>query len=131
MTVAANRYETKMAAESGATPVSPPLRIDREDAISWDDSCDVLVVGFGAAGACTAIEAAHSNARVIATDRFGRGGASAKSGGVVYAGGGTRFQKSAGYNDSPEAMFEYLSKEVGDAVSPATLRAFCDQSVTM
>jgi 3-oxo-5alpha-steroid 4-dehydrogenase len=131
MTASAHNYETKMAADSGATPVSPPLHIHGEDAITWDDACDVLVVGFGAAGACAAIEAAHSHANVIATDRFGRGGASAKSGGVVYIGGGTRYQTSAGYQDSPEAMFEYLSKEVGDAVSPATLRAFCDQSVAM
>ncbi len=57
--------------------------------------------------------------------------ASAKSGGVVYAGGGTRFQKTAGYDDSPDAMYEYLRIEVGDAVSSATLRDFCDRSVEM
>ena len=91
----------------------------------------MLVVGFGAAGASAAIEAAHAGASVIVADRFGGGGASAKSGGVVYAGGGTRFQKAAGYNDSPDAMFEYLTKEVGDAVDRATLRSFCDRSVEM
>ena len=91
----------------------------------------MLVVGFGAAGACAAIEAADAGADVIVTDRFGGGGASAKSGGVVYAGGGTRFQKTAGYEDSPDAMYEYLRQEVGDAVSSATLRDFCDRSVEM
>jgi len=91
----------------------------------------VLVAGFGAAGACAAIEAANAGAAVIVTDRFGGGGASAKSGGVVYAGGGTRCQKTAGYDDSPEAMYEYLCKEVGDAVDRATLRDFCDRSVEM
>jgi 3-oxo-5alpha-steroid 4-dehydrogenase len=91
----------------------------------------VLVVGFGAAGACAAIEAADAGASVIVTDRFGGGGASAKSGGVVYAGGGTRFQKAAGYDDSPDAMFEYLCKEVADAVDRSTLRDFCDRSVEM
>jgi 3-oxo-5alpha-steroid 4-dehydrogenase len=91
----------------------------------------VLVVGYGAAGACAAIEAANAGASVIVTDRFGGGGASAKSGGVVYAGGGTRFQKTAGYDDSPEAMYEYLCMEVGDAVERATLREFCDRSVEM
>ncbi len=65
------------------------------------------------------------------TDRFGGGGASAKSGGVVYAGGGTRYQKAAGYEDTPDAMYEYLRHEVGDAVSDSTLRSFCDQSVAM
>jgi len=107
------------------------LRTDGEQSIGWDDNCDVLVVGFGAAGACAAIEAANAGASVIVTDRFGGGGASAKSGGVVYAGGGTRFQKNAGYDDSTEAMYEYLCMEVGDAVEPATLRDFCDRSVEM
>ncbi len=119
------------SADSFATPIDPPLRVESAGAIAWDDSCDVLVAGFGAAGASAAIEAARARASVIAVDRFSGGGASAKSGGVVYAGGGTRFQKAAGYDDSPEAMYEYLCKEVGDAVSPATLRRFCDQSVAM
>jgi 3-oxo-5alpha-steroid 4-dehydrogenase len=91
----------------------------------------VLVAGFGAAGACAAIEAARAGASVIVTDRFGGGGASAKSGGVVYAGGGTRHQKAAGYDDTPDAMYEYLRHEVGEVVSEATLRSFCDQSVAM
>jgi 3-oxo-5alpha-steroid 4-dehydrogenase len=116
-------------ADSAATPIGEPLRTD--GALAWDEECDVLVVGFGAAGACAAIEAARAGARVIAVDRFGGGGASAKSGGVIYAGGGTRHQKAAGYGDSPEAMHEYLQKEVGDAVSPAALRAFCERSVEM
>lgn len=117
--------------DSSATRVGAPLRIAGESAIRWDETCDVLVLGFGAAGASAAIEAARAGARVIAADRFGGGGASARSGGVVYAGGGTRFQRAAGYEDSPSAMYEYLSKEVGDAVSPGTLRAFCERSVAM
>src|SRR5262249_14107047 len=132
MTAAAPRVDaTAVPAGSAATRVGVPLRIEREDAIAWDDRCDVLVAGFGAAGASAAIEAARAGARVVAADRFGGGGASAKSGGVVYAGGGTRFQKAAGYEDSPDAMYEYLSKEVGDAVSPATLRTFCEHSVAL
>jgi 3-oxo-5alpha-steroid 4-dehydrogenase len=108
-----------------------PLRVSGAAPIKWDEECDVLVVGFGAAGAASAIEAAHAGASVIVADRFGGGGASAKSGGVVYAGGGTRFQKAAGYNDSPDAMLEYLTKEVGDAVDGGTLRSFCEHSVEM
>jgi 3-oxo-5alpha-steroid 4-dehydrogenase len=116
---------------SGATPIGAPLRADASTPIKWNEECDVLVVGFGAAGASAAIEAAHAGTSVIVADRFGGGGASAKSGGVVYAGGGTRFQKAAGYNDTPDAMFEYLAKEVGDAVDRPTLRSFCDSSVEM
>src|SRR5262245_66295155 len=92
---------------------------------------DVVVVGFGAAGACAAIEAATAGASVVVLDRFGGGGATALSGGVVYAGGGTPHQRAAGVDDTPGAMYDYLRTEVGDAVSPATLRDFCDGSTAM
>ena len=98
---------------------------------TWDIEADVVVVGFGAAGACAALEAAQAGAQVVVLDRFTGGGATALSGGVVYAGGGTRQQRAAGVPDSPEAMFAYLSAETGDAVSAATLRRFCDGSPAM
>jgi 3-oxo-5alpha-steroid 4-dehydrogenase len=97
----------------------------------WDVEADVVVVGFGAAGACAALEAASAGCSVLVLDRFVGGGASALSGGVVYAGGGTPQQRAAGVTDSPEAMFAYLSTEVGDVVPPATLREFCRGSVDM
>jgi 3-oxo-5alpha-steroid 4-dehydrogenase len=97
----------------------------------WDVEADVVVVGFGAAGACAALEAAEAGADVVVLDRFCGGGATALSGGVVYAGGGTAQQRAAGVTDSPEAMFGYLNLEVGDAVSPATLREFCTGSPAM
>ena len=119
------------ASRSGATPIASALIADNCDSIQWDADCDVLVVGFGAAGASAAIEAARDGASVIVADRFEGGGASANSGGVVYAGGGTLYQKKAGFGDTPEAMFEYLRHEVGDAVSEAALRGFCAQSGAM
>lgn len=92
---------------------------------------DVVVVGFGAAGACAAIEAARAGAEVVLIDRFDGGGATALSGGVVYAGGGTAFQQAAGVEDTPEDMLAYLSREVGDAVSARTLQRFCAGSAAM
>ncbi len=97
----------------------------------WDVEADVVVVGFGAAGACAALEAAAAGCSVLVLDRFGGGGATALSGGVVYAGGGTPQQHAAGVTDSADAMFGYLRTEVGDAVPAATLREFCDGSVAM
>ena len=97
----------------------------------WDDRADVVVIGFGGAGACAAIEAAEGGADVLVLDRFTGGGATAVSGGVVYAGGGTAIQRAAGVVDAPEEMLAYLSQEVGDAVSSATLRRFCDESAGM
>lgn len=91
--------------------------------------CDVLVVGFGGAGACAAIEAHDAGARVVIVERFTGGGATARSGGVVYIGGGSPSQRRAGWDDDVEAMYGYLREETEDAVSEATLRAFCERSL--
>lgn len=113
-----------------STDVLPPLQVADGNSVAWDDRCDVLVVGWGAAGACAALEARAQGADVLIADRFTGGGASAKSGGVVYAGGGTRHQQAAGFNDSPQAMFDYLKHETGGVVSDDTLRRFCADSVS-
>lgn len=110
------------------TDVQPPLTTADPGSLDWYRECDVLVVGWGAAGACAALEAREQGAEVIIADRFHGGGASAKSGGVVYAGGGTGQQEMAGYSDSPQAMFDYLRHETQGVVSDKTLRRFCDQS---
>lgn len=96
--------------------------------LDWDLAADVVVVGFGAAGAAAALEAAAHGAQVLALERFAGGGASALSGGIIYAGGGTSVQHEAGVADTPEAMYAYLEREVGDAVAPETLRRFVDES---
>lgn len=104
-----------------------PLQIDDPDQCNWDDETDIVVVGFGAAGSCAALEAHESGANVILVDKFEGGGTTAWSGGVIYA-GATRFQKEAGFDDTTEEMFKYLSMEVGDIVREDTLRRFCENS---
>ncbi|WCM49663.1 FAD-binding protein [Pseudomonas sp. WJP1] len=117
------------AVNSTCTPIQPALQVADVDAVHWDDQCDVLVIGWGAAGACAALEARANGADVLVADRFTGGGASAKSGGVVYAGGGTRQQMAAGFADTPEAMFTYLRHETQGVVTDATLQRFCQDSV--
>jgi 3-oxo-5alpha-steroid 4-dehydrogenase len=92
----------------------------------WD--YDVIVVGFGAAGASAAIEAADRGARVLVLDRGYGGGATALSGGIIYAGGGTDEQHAGRYADTVDDLHDYLKQEVGDAVSDETLDRFCSQS---
>ena len=92
---------------------------------AWDDETDVVVIGFGAAGACAAIEAAEAGARVILYERnSGSGGASGLSGGEIYigGGGGTDAQRAAGFEDSTEAFAAYLKAAGG----PCADAAKCD-----
>ena len=108
--------------------VDAPLCIASADQIAWDQEADLVVVGFGGAGATAALRAAQQGLSVVAVDKAEGGGATLASGGVVYAGGGTRIQKQFGEVDSPENMFAYLKLETGDVVGDNTLRRFCRHS---
>jgi len=109
-----------------------PSRVRRAcEVSSWDDAADVVVVGFGAAGACAAIEAAEAGADVLVLERAGGGGGtSAMSGGLLYMGGGTPVQQACGYEDSPEEMFRFLMAALGPEPDEAKIRLFCDESVS-
>jgi 3-oxo-5alpha-steroid 4-dehydrogenase len=109
--------------------IRPPRRLAAGERVRWDDSADTVVVGFGGAGACAAIEAAERGADVLALDRLLGGGDTSFSGGAVYAGGGTEAQLAAGFADSAENMYAYLRLEVDGAVDDATLRRFCQGSL--
>lgn len=111
----------------GVLPIAPALTV-AADQHAWDWHTDVLVIGLGAAGAAAAIAARDAGVDVRVVERFEGGGATARSGGVVYAGGGTAQQKALGFEDTPEQMFAYLRQETGDAVGEATLRRFCEDS---
>ena len=73
---------------------------------------DVVVVGFGIAGGCAALEAARAlgaDGRVLLLERAAvHGGTSSMSGGHFYLGGGTAVQRATGHEDSAEAMAAYL-----------------------
>ncbi|TCJ37032.1 FAD-dependent oxidoreductase [Parafrankia sp. BMG5.11] len=88
----------------------------------WDYETDVAVVGFGAAGACAAIEAADGGAAVMLFERnSGSGGASGLSGGEIYigGGGGTDAQRAAGFTDTTEDFAAYLKAAGGPCVDDA------------
>jgi 3-oxo-5alpha-steroid 4-dehydrogenase len=92
-------------------------------------SVDVVVVGFGMAGGCAAVEAAEAGASVLVLERAAvPGGTSALAGGHFYLGGGTAVQSATGHQDSPGEMYAYLM-----AVTPepdaGKIRAYADGSV--
>ncbi|WP_370249274.1 FAD-binding protein [Nocardioides sp.] len=114
--------------ESRATQVPAALPLADVDATTAE-RVDVVVVGFGIAGGCAALEAARTGARVLLLERAAtHGGTSAMSGGHFYLGGGTAVQQATGHDDTPQAMYDYL---VATSKEPEhdKIRAYCDGSV--
>jgi 3-oxo-5alpha-steroid 4-dehydrogenase len=96
----------------------------------WDDEADVVVVGYGCAGACAAIESAAAGAQTLVLERAsGGGGTSANSGGLLYLGGGTPTQKALGFDDDAEAMFAYLMAACGPGPDERLVRPFAEYSL--
>ena len=91
---------------------------------------DVIVLGFGCAGAAAAIEAAAAGADVLVLEKASAGGgSSAMSGGEIYLGGGTSTQAAAGVSDTVEDMYAFLVAALGPNADEAKLRAYCEGSV--
>lgn len=87
-------------------------------------TCDVLVVGSGAAGLATAVAAAHRRQKVIVVEKDRLyGGTTARSGGWMWipCNGPAR---RAGVEDSPEKARTYLEHEAGAHFDPARVDAF-------
>ena len=91
-----------------------------------DYEADVVVVGFGIAGGCAAVEAAAAGASVLVLERAAvAGGTSAMAGGHFYLGGGTAVQRATGHEDSADAMYAYLMAVTPDP-EPDKIRAYAD-----
>ncbi|MDO7842176.1 FAD-binding protein [Sphingomonas immobilis] len=114
------------------TEIGAAIVVADADAFAWDDQCDMLVIGFGLAGAAAALKGAELGGMdVVLADRFDGGGTSALSGGVVYSGGGTRVQKELGIADSADNLAEYMAYEAGEVRKASTIRRFADRSASM
>ncbi|WP_459546447.1 FAD-dependent oxidoreductase [Nocardia sp. X0981] len=100
------------------------------ESTEWDYEADVVVVGYGVAGASAAIEAARAGAEVLVLERTGGwGGAAALSGGFIYLGGGTALQKALGFEDTPENMERFLMAALGPGADEAKIHDYCQGSV--
>lgn len=102
------------------------------EVISWDMETEVAVIGFGAAGACAAIEAAAAGAKIMLFERnAGSGGASGLSGGEIYIGGngGTDAQRAAGFADCTEDFATYLKMAGGPCVNEAKCELYAEEAL--
>ena len=76
-------------------------------AVKWDLSADVVIIGAGVSGLAAAITARDSGASVISVDEnFDIGGRGMLSGGRVHLGGGHALQQKAGIKDSADQVFK-------------------------
>lgn len=106
------------------------LIIDSSAVDQWSETGEVIVVGFGMAGACAAIEAVSAGASVIVIERTSGGtGSTSAAAGHFYLGGGTAVQRACGFEDSAEDMARYLEAA---SLEPdhEKIRLYSDQSVS-
>lgn len=102
------------------------------DVAAWDMETDIVIIGFGATGACAAIEAKQSGAEVKLFERnSGSGGASGLSGGEIYLGGngGTDVQRAAGFEDTTEDFAAYLKMAGGPCADEAKCDLYAQEAV--
>jgi 3-oxo-5alpha-steroid 4-dehydrogenase len=124
-------YRRPVPEEKGSvtepTDVTP---CDAADITAWDETVDVVVVGFGAAGSAAAFTAAEAGARVLVTERAGGpGGAAALAEGIVYLGGGTPIQRACGFEDSTDDMYRYMMAACGPDPNETKIARYCEESL--
>lgn len=72
--------------------------------MTWDEACDVLVIGAGFAGMAAAAEAIEAGSNVIIIDKMGIWGGNSSLNGGDMAAVGTPLQSEAGVEDSADLM---------------------------
>lgn len=130
MTGPGNPGRRRFFAAAAAAALAPTAAsVPRAAVDNWDMVVDVLVVGSGIAGLCAALEARAAGRSVLVAEALpGLGGASLRSPGILYAGGGSPVQRALGVDDSVDAMFDYLSAAGEADQDRSALRRYCEGS---
>lgn len=96
--------------------------------VEWGQEADVVVVGFGGAGAAAAIEAARGGAEVVLLEELANpGGSTAACGGFIMM-AGTKLQEQFGLQDSAENFYSYLAAAAGENANKDAIRVLADKS---
>jgi flavocytochrome c len=100
----------------------------RELPSEWDYETEILIIGYGGAGAAAAIEARDGGADVLIIDKASvAGGSTAISGGII-AGAGTSVQRARGVTDSYSEMYKYYRATGRGLDDPDLSRVLCENS---
>lgn len=106
------------------------MAIDR-DINRWTFTTDVAIVGSGGCGLTAAIAAAQNGVEVIVFEKLSRPWSNtARSGGMIPA-AGTRFQREAGINETPEDLAQDIFKKNHHTSDPEMTRHLAQTAPTM
>jgi succinate dehydrogenase/fumarate reductase flavoprotein subunit len=98
---------------------------------SWDDTADIVVIGFGGAGAMAAIHATNEDAAakvLILEAQATGGGSTAICGGGTHLGGGTSLQVEYGFTETKDELYAHALATAGEGKNPEMLRVYADNS---
>ncbi|MFU0841066.1 MAG: Tat pathway signal sequence domain protein [Burkholderia sp.] len=91
-----------------------------EPSMKWDRETDVLVVGFGGAGACAAITAHDSGAKVLIVEKMAEAGGNT----AVSAGGFMIPDDAAKAYEYLRGTYQFVDSDFDEAL----LRTFCEEN---
>jgi fumarate reductase flavoprotein subunit len=99
--------------------------------LNWDLEIDLLAIGAGACGLTAAIAAHDAGLQAAVIEKLDRaGGNTALSTGSV-PGAGSRFQRAAGIDDSPEKMLEDYRRTAGEHEAAPVMRRLIEISAQL
>jgi fumarate reductase flavoprotein subunit len=108
-----------------------PFPLETAQPGEWDLETDLLVAGAGGCGMVAALRAAQSGARVLLLEKLAHVGGSTQLSTSMIPAAGTRFQRAAGIDDSPEIMANDILSRNGHSADPELTLALCRESAVL
>jgi flavocytochrome c len=100
----------------------------REFQSKWDHETEIVVAGYGGAGAAAAIEAYDNGADVLIVDKSSVAGGSTSISGGIIIGSDTSIQRARGITDSSEEMYKYFRATGKGLDDPDMVGVLCKNS---
>jgi fumarate reductase flavoprotein subunit len=112
----------------GALPFATARALRQDEVDAWDRETDVLIIGYGGAGAAAAVVARDEGAEVVILEkREVAGGATIVSGGATYS-GVTPVQEEHDISDSVDALHEHHMAAGGGLNDSDLVRVLAERS---